>query len=94
MAFTRNITSILTPKEWLVALKIFPNPAHDIITISGLRNYRFIQISDMNGIIRKEIKSANKDFLEISIADFHSGIYFIKFFSEYGFITYRIVKSN
>jgi hypothetical protein len=94
MLFTRNITSIGTLEDGSVPVRVFPNPARDIITFSSLKVYRLLEISDLNGIIYKSIKLDGTNFIEVSLADLHLGIYFVRFFSDQGSIVVRIIKCN
>lgn len=59
------------------SVKIYPNPASDFITISGLKNRENFRVYDVLGteIIKGEII----DNGEIAIKNFSNGIYFLKF---------------
>jgi hypothetical protein len=94
MVTTRTITSIRTPNDELVPIKIYPNPAQEIITFSNLKPYRLIQISDVNGIICKAIRLNGMDILEVSLTDLPPGVYFVRFFSDKGSIVHRIIRNN
>lgn len=94
MVLTNNITSIPTLKDGLIPVRVFPNPARDVITFSNLKAYRLIEISDINGTIRKSIKADGIEILEVSVADLQPGLYFVRFFSNKGFIVSRIIIYN
>ena len=89
---SQYITSIPAITDKLDPVIIFPNPAYDYITFSNIKAYRFLEVSDINGTILKAIKADGTDILEVSIADFHPGVYFIRLFSNEGFITSKIIK--
>ena len=94
MVLTRNITSIPTLKDGLIPVRVFPNPARDAITFSNLKAYILLEISDINGTIRKSIKANGKDILEVSVADLQPGLYFVRCFSNKGFVVNRIIIYN
>jgi hypothetical protein len=94
MVTTRNITLTRTFNDGVTPVRIYPNPARDIITFSNLKPYRLLQISDMNGIILKTINSEGTDILEVSISDLQPGVYFVRLFSDHGFIVCRIIRNN
>lgn len=58
-------------------IKIFPNPASDFITISGLENKDNFRVFDVLG--NEILKGAIIDNGEILIKKFPSGLYFLKF---------------
>jgi len=93
MVITRNITSIIALKDGLIPVRIFPNPARDVITFSNLKTYKLLEISDLNGTIRKSIKSEGKDIIEVSLADLQPGLYFVRFLSDKRFIVSRIIRN-
>lgn len=59
-------------------IKIYPNPANDIITISGISNILSLEVLTIYGqsIHKRSISSENSLILQIS--DFEPGIYFLK----------------
>ncbi|ARV05672.1 hypothetical protein BTO04_02705 [Polaribacter sp. SA4-10] len=59
------------------AIKIYPNPASDFITISGLKNRENFRVYDVLGT--EIIKGKIIDNGEIAIKNFSNGIYFLKF---------------
>jgi hypothetical protein len=92
---TSNInTSAQTVTDGLITVRAFPNPAKDVITFSNLEPYRLVEISDINGVNRKTIKSDGTDVLEVSLADFQPGIYFARFYSDKGSLVCKIIRCN
>lgn len=61
----------------LNSVKIYPNPASDFITISGLKNRENFRVYDVLGT--EIIKGKIIDNGEIAIKNFSNGIYFLKF---------------
>jgi hypothetical protein len=59
------------------SIKIYPNPASDFITISGLKNRENFRVYDVLGT--EIIKGKIIDNGEIAIKNFSNGIYFLKF---------------
>lgn len=70
-------------------LTIYPNPFQDQITISTDLNSTRIEILDMNGRVIYTAEEQTK----ISTADFLSGVYLLKIYSENQIITRRIIKN-
>jgi photosystem II stability/assembly factor-like uncharacterized protein len=72
-------------------LKLYPNPAHDILFFEGFENeLTIISILSMNGELLKQINE--KGIKQINLSDLQDGVYLIKIInSKTTFIT-RIVK--
>jgi hypothetical protein len=94
MVTTKIITSTQTLKEGLIPVSIFPNPAKDVITFSNLKAYKLLEISDLNGMIRKTLKLDGTNVLEVLLVDLQPGIYIVRFSSDRGSIVSRIIKYN
>ena len=59
-------------------LKIYPNPAHNLLTIEGLEiKEAEIRIMSISGLILKTIKNNGSEKMEIGINDLPNGMYFI-----------------
>jgi len=89
------ITAIKDPETNGLSLKVFPNPASDMVTISsgsaGMENLRYILV-DINGKILKNNKLLLPES-QFSVSDLKPAIYFLKIFDgrkEIG--VYKIVK--
>jgi hypothetical protein len=63
------------------ALKIFPNPAHEIITIDGIREPSLIQLSDITGR-SLWMKQVTQSKISIDISELAKGIYILKIGSQ------------
>jgi len=75
-----DVSSILLSNEEFninsMALKLYPNPSHDFLTISGLQNHEEYIIYDMLGSEVKIGFTANKEY--INIQALQAGLYIIK----------------
>lgn len=98
MTITR--TTITSINETLNSdlIKIFPNPARDIVTLDLMElkvQPKVIQILDIHGqsVFSSPIFSDQKR-LEISLNELIDGIYFIKLTSEEGTLTKKIIKTQ
>ena len=72
-------------------VRLFPNPASNILTIETKGPLSILQIFDING---KEISTINNPSNVLNINDLHQGIYFIKLFDKNGrFTTRKFIKN-
>lgn len=70
-----------------LSLKIYPNPASDIIKISGINYIDNVRIFDMAGKIVKEAKNS-----EVSISELPSGQYIINVYKGNEVISRKLIK--
>jgi subtilisin-like proprotein convertase family protein len=87
------ISSIQNP-EGIASLKLFPNPAHDQLTVSGenLKNGK-LTILNIPGEKLIEKENITDDSLVLDISHMPGGIYFVKLVSKNGMISVsRFVK--
>lgn len=70
-----------------LALKVFPNPASDLIRISGIDTIDNIRIFDMSGKIVKEVKAS-----EIDVRNLSEGQYIINVYSGNNIISRKLIK--
>ena len=61
-------------KEELMSFSIYPNPATDLISISGVENINSIKVYSILGSLEKEVFNTN----QIDISELSSGIHLIK----------------
>ncbi|MDA9087194.1 T9SS type A sorting domain-containing protein [Polaribacter sp.] len=61
-------------KEELMSFSIYPNPATDLISISGVENINSIKVYSILGSLEKEVFNTN----QIDISELSSGIHIIK----------------
>lgn len=76
-------------------IRIWPNPAKDLVQIDGLSNNSNIRIYDLAGRLMAEQKT-NKSFIEISLRDLSEGTYQIQILNADGFqqLTHKLIKSK
>ena len=75
-------------------LAIFPNPANDVINITGesmLVNN--VSIYDINGRVAKTASFTGVDNVSVNVSDLSSGVYTMIVFSDRGSLTQKIVKN-
>jgi Cleaved Adhesin Domain/Secretion system C-terminal sorting domain len=70
-----------------LSLKVFPNPATDLVKISGIKNIGYVRVFDMTGKIVKEVKSS-----EINIKDLPKGEYIVNVYSDNIVISRKLIK--
>ena len=72
-------------------VRLFPNPASNVLNIETKGPLSILQIFDING---KEINTINNPSNVLNINDLHQGIYFIKLFDKNGrFTTRKFIKN-
>ena len=57
--------------------EIYPNPAHNHVTINNIAKYNVVKIIDANGKIAKQYTLQNTENITIDLSDLNKGIYFI-----------------
>ena len=99
--FTINVISTpintgINNSNSLIDITIQPNPTNGIFTINNLTNIAGdvqLKIFDISSrLILNKIISTNKDKIEVDIASYNKGIYFMQLTTEKGTITKRIIK--
>lgn len=92
---TINVSSTLSTGEVngiLDNVKIYPNPADNILFIDTIDNQiQKIEIFDLQGRLLKTIKE-NKEKYQIDISNFSSATYLVKLSTEKGSQTVKVVK--
>lgn len=75
-------------------LSVYPNPANNIINVSGANNILLegVQIVDMNGRTVKTVSLGGVTEAQINIADLSAGMYVMNLSSDQGMVTKKIVK--
>lgn len=88
-AETMGVNDVLSSR-----LSVYPNPANNIINISGANNILLegAQIVDMNGRTVKTVNLGGVTEAQINIADLSTGMYMMNLSSDQGMITKKIVK--
>jgi len=95
MLFTVSLTEILSTQDFFANnLKIYPNPARDIITISSSTTViHSIQLTDLNGRLVKSYNLNGVSDAELTISDIQAGLYFVSVETELGKGVTKIVKN-
>ena len=85
-----NLTVAINEKFFVSHIKLYPNPAEDILQIEATENFQIerIELFDIGG---KKVKEFSKNELTLNISGFNSGIYFIKLTGMEGVLTKKIV---
>lgn len=73
------------------SIKVYPNPAQDILHMSASENIKFVELYDQTGrvIYRAEL---NQDKTQIDIHSFSTGVYFYKLETSKGFVNGKVWK--
>ena len=69
-------------------LKIFPNPAKDVIFVEGAQNIISIKVYSILGSLEKEVFNTN----QVDISDLYPGIHFLKLDNGSHMISKQIIK--
>lgn len=75
-----------------LGFSVFPNPAGDLITVSGA-DITSVEIRDMNGRRIKQYKYNNATTTEIDLTEMQSGMYLLTIASTKGTETKKVVKN-
>jgi len=70
-------------------VKIYPNPANDLIKLKNITNINLIEIFDITGKKVKEVSNPNN---EINIINLLNGLYFLKINSNNGIEIIKLIK--
>jgi hypothetical protein len=92
LIIAQNVTYITKSDQPYKQVKIYPNPFCDIIHFENIIGYNRLEIRDMNGRIVKSSPIAGRDKLKLELTCIHPGIYLVRFISDYGFYSSRIIK--
>ena len=72
-------------------VRIYPNPANDILYIESTLNIEQVGVYDISGRLLKQFSTINKDH-NISINDLVNGIYLVKITIEQKDYIYKMIK--
>lgn len=80
-------------EQSLTALKIYPNPAKDVLTIeSALPASGGIRVVNLLGSHSKQLAASNETSYQLALHDLPPGIYLLQYFTEKGVIQQKFVK--
>ena len=88
----QNVTYITKDDQPYRQVKIFPNPVCDIIHFENLIGYNRLEIRDIYGRIIKSAEIEGRDKLEFYLTGIPPGIYIVRFISDTGCYSSRIIK--
>mgnify|MGYP003863749957 CR=1 FL=1 len=74
--------------------KIFPNPAKNIFTISGIKTPTLFFITDIQGKLVKPIIYLSQNNTLIDISDLQNGMYFLTAKTENGITVKKLIKEG
>lgn len=75
-------------------IKIYPNPAHNYLTISNMQNVQQIDIQGITGIIVWSEKLQDEEQITIPVSQLPNGIYFVRIISYGKLMTYKFIKTR
>lgn len=83
---------VLTALEPASALRVYPNPVKDVLHLSGIGLVERVSLYDLSGHELRTIALKDTEVLELSVADWPSGVYILKLDSPTESLVKRIVK--
>jgi Secretion system C-terminal sorting domain len=87
---TFNVASSLSNDKFdATSVSLFPNPATDILNVTGVDGITSLVINDINGRTIKTVNNASS----INVSDLNTGVYFINIATENGNITKKFMKN-
>jgi len=89
---SHNATSVRILDQQHTQVRVYPNPACEIIYIDNLIGYNRLEISDMNGRVIEAVVLSGRDNVEVSLIGFPPGIYIIRFISDREVFSSRFIK--
>lgn len=91
MAHSCNVLGVADQSRFENKFSIYPNPVDDLLSISSSNNETFtLEILSLTGIIMHQ--STFKNGIQINVADFKKGIYFIKISNRHQTHVTKVIK--
>lgn len=86
---TASVNDVVSTK-----FNIYPNPAHDVVTLSNDENISVekVSVTDMNGRVVKTQSFNASSEVQINISDLKSGIYIFNITTNNGNATKKVIK--
>jgi len=91
IAWQENLTILGIEESLQQKISLHPNPANNLIYITNTSNYNIKQITIYN-LLGAPIKQLKGNVSQINIAEFPTGVYFVKLETEKGNVTKKVVK--
>ncbi len=103
MAYDHDITTLVGSVQECESLNvsnnqlnldidIYPNPVENILQIENKANIIINNITIFN-LLGKQVKKETTNFSQLNLADINQGIYFIRFDTNKGMLTKKIIKN-
>ena len=86
-----NVSAVSFPGSAVNKPLIYPNPAFDFLKIENAGDFSRIEIADISGRLIRVIESSGKDITGLSLEEFASGMYLIRFSSGRIIYTSRFI---
>jgi 1,4-alpha-glucan branching enzyme len=91
MAKTQVVAEIAEINSLPEEIRIYPNPATDVVTVSSGKPISKIEIWSVAGALLKQLDGLSENQIKILIGDFSPGIYFVHIFQENKRITKKLM---
>lgn len=75
--------------QTLTNVSIYPNPATDVLNVTGVDSVTSLVINDINGRTIKTVNNATS----INVSDLNAGVYFVNIATENGTVTKKFMKN-
>ena len=90
---TEIVETLSTANFQAGVFQIYPNPSNDVVYVNSQYPIKNISITDINGrIIKTYQPTGTNKRIELSIATFKNGLYFLNINSNQGNVTQKIIK--
>lgn len=95
MTITRTVATGIKENELVNSIKLYPNPTNGLVIIDlqsfngGINQINILNLQGQNIATVTDIK--NQEMVELSLADYPSGIYFIQVQSANGLLTKKLI---
>jgi len=90
--FEEDIVSSVSDSR-VPEITIYPNPAHNYLTISNLNNLQQIDIQSIAGIVVWSEIMRGEEQISIPVFQLPDGIYFVRVISDGKLMTYKFIKT-
>lgn len=83
---------ILSNEDYLESsVKIYPNPAQDLLTIDNTSNIEITTIK-LYDVLGRLVMSVNEGYDQIDVSQLNSGVLFVEIETEKGVVTKKVIK--
>ena len=87
-----NVTYITNYDQSQTRIRIYPNPAFDLVCFENTTGYNKLDIYDITGRLIRTYQTGDRDYLQIGLSGIPRGTYIIRFTGLQGIFTSRIIK--